>query len=51
MTHELGPGIGLKHSNDKNSIMFPAMKNTQYAYCVLDVDKKINTSQIFLGNN
>jgi hypothetical protein len=39
MTHELGHGIGLKHSDDKNSIMFPTMKNTQYAYCVLDVEK------------
>ena len=40
MTHELGHGIGLKHSDDKNSIMFPAMSNTQYAYCLLDIDKK-----------
>ena len=40
MTHELGHGIGLPHSEDKNSIMFPSMKNTQYAYCMLDVDKK-----------
>ena len=40
MTHELGHGIGLKHSDDENNIMFPSIKNTQYAYCMLDVDKK-----------
>ena len=48
MTHELGHGIGLKHSKDKNSVMFPSMKNTQYAYCMLDVDKKISTDSIIL---
>ena len=40
MTHELGHGIGLKHSDDKNSIMFPSMNSTQYAYCILDIDEK-----------
>ena len=51
MTHELGHGIGWKHSKDPNSIMYPSMKSTQYAYCMLDIDKKINTGSIVLKND
>jgi len=40
MTHELGHGIGLMHSKNKNNIMYPSLNNTQYAYCLLDVNKQ-----------
>ena len=40
MTHELGHGIGLMHSTNKNNIMYPSLSNTQYAYCLLDVNKQ-----------
>ena len=51
MTHELGHGIGLKHSEDKDSIMYPSMKNTQYAYCILDIDEEINPVPIILKSD
>jgi len=37
MTHELGHGIGLKHTTDTESIMYPVIKETKYAYCLLDI--------------
>ncbi|WP_428324040.1 M57 family metalloprotease [Nitrosopumilus sp.] len=34
MTHELGHSIGLKHVEDRTSIMYPSF-NPSYAYCLL----------------
>ena len=34
MTHELGHSIGLKHTDDKTSIMYPSF-TPSYAYCLL----------------
>ncbi|MDC0063433.1 M57 family metalloprotease [Candidatus Nitrosopelagicus sp.] len=53
MTHELGHGIGLPHSKTpngeiENDIMLPTIPETHYAYCMLDLNKKINTGSIVL---
>ena len=37
MTHELGHGIGLKHTTNTESIMYPTIKEVKYAYCLLDI--------------
>ena len=38
MTHELGHGIGLLHTTDRDNIMYPVIKKTMYAYCLLDIE-------------
>jgi len=36
MTHELGHSISLEHSANPESMMYPSISNTDYAYCLLN---------------
>jgi hypothetical protein len=36
MTHELGHSISLGHSANPESMMYPSISNTDYAYCLLN---------------
>jgi len=36
MTHELGHSISLGHSTNPESMMYPSISNTDYAYCLLN---------------
>ena len=51
MTHELGHGIGLKHSKNNNSIMYPTLSEVKYAYCLLDIEKNANVGTIVLSSS
>ena len=51
MTHELGHGIGLKHSKNPLSIMYPTLNEINYAYCILDIEKNSSVGTIMLDNS
>jgi hypothetical protein len=36
MTHELGHSVGFNHDTNPDSMMYPSISNTDYAYCLLN---------------
>ena len=44
-------GIGLKHNKNPNSIMYPTLSETRYAYCLLDIENDRNVGTIVLGSS
>jgi len=45
LTHEIGHSIGLPHSDDKNSIMYPRVSKTEYG--LVEISSQVGAGQIW----